>query len=55
MGWKTPRPIIVHVDNIGAMFLAENGTTSQRTRHIDIRYKWMSEFMEKGEIKVVQF
>ena len=43
----------VRVDNVGAIFLAENATTSQRTRHIDIRYKWVSEFIENGEIEVI--
>ena len=48
-----PKPVVVRVDNIGAMFLAENNSTSQRTRHIDIRYKWVSEFIEEGEVSVV--
>ena len=25
----------------------------QRTRHIDIRYKWVSEFIENGDIQIV--
>ena len=30
------RPVKVHVDNIGAIFLAENQNTSDRTKHVDI-------------------
>ena len=52
MGMKIPKPVTVRVDNVGAIFLAENNSTSQRTRHIDICYKWMTEFIEEGEIEV---
>jgi len=50
---EVKRPVVVRVDNVGAMFLAENSTTSQRTRHIDIRYKWVSEFIENGDVQIV--
>ena len=39
--------------NVGPMFMAENNTTSKRTRHIVIRYKWVAEFIEAREINVV--
>jgi hypothetical protein len=29
-------PIIVRVDNVGAIFLANNRTTNERTKHVDI-------------------
>ena len=53
LGLNLHRPVTVMVDNVGAMFLAENATTSQRTRHIDIRYKWVNEFVENGDVKIV--
>ena len=53
LGVEPPTPVVVRIDNVGAMFMAENNTTSQRTRHIDIRYKWVAEFIEAGEIDVV--
>jgi len=31
-------PVIIHVDNVGAIFLADNVTTSQCTKHIDVHY-----------------
>jgi len=34
-------PIRVHVDNIGAIFLAENQNSSDRTKHIDTRYHFV--------------
>ncbi len=36
MGIPVKLPIIVHVDNVGAIFMSENVTTSQRTKHVDI-------------------
>jgi len=46
-------PVIVHIDNIGAIFLAENVTTSQQTKHIDICYHFVREFVEDGFIKII--
>ena len=46
-------PIIIKVDNVGAMFMAENTSTSARTRHIDIRYQYVREFIVDGLIKVI--
>ena len=31
-------PIIVNVDNLGAIFMSENVSVSTRTKHVDIRY-----------------
>ena len=33
--------ICVHVDNIGAIFLAENHISSDRTKHVDTRYHFV--------------
>ena len=48
-----PKPIVVKIDNVGAMFMAENISSSARTRHIDVRLKFVNEFIEQGEIEVV--
>jgi hypothetical protein len=29
-------PISVHMDNVGEIFLSQNSTTGQQTKHIDI-------------------
>ena len=36
VGVKVELPIIVRVDNLGAIFMSENVSVSQRTKHIDI-------------------
>ena len=45
-------PIIVHVDNLGTVFMSENVSVSQRTKHVDIRYRFVQEFVLDGFIKV---
>ena len=37
MNIEVELPITVHVDNVGAIWLSNNRTTSDRTKHIDIR------------------
>ena len=46
-------PMIVRVDNIGAMFLANNAILSQRTKHISVRQHFIREHIENGIIKIV--
>jgi hypothetical protein len=46
-------PIVVRVDNVGAIFMSENVSTSSRTRHVDIRYHYVREFVEDGFIKII--
>ena len=45
-------PIIVHCDNVGAIYLGYNAKTSQRTKHVDMQYKYINEYVEDGIIKV---
>ena len=46
-------PIIVRVDNVGAIFMAKNVTTTSRTKHVDVRYKYVNEFVEDGIVKIL--
>ena len=45
-------PITVRVDNVGAIFMAENVSVSPRTKHIDIRTKFLTQYIEEGFIKI---
>ena len=40
------------VDNIGAIFLAKNRTSGERTKHIDIKYHYVREMIDKGFIEL---
>ena len=47
-------PITVYVDNVGAIWLSDNRTTSDRTKHIDIRTSFVKEYQEDGKI-IIKF
>ena len=47
-------PITVYVDNVGAIWLSNNRTTSDRTKHIDIRTSFVKEYQEDGKI-IIKF
>ena len=44
----------VYVDNVGAIWLSNNRTTSDRTRHIDIRTSFVKEYQEDRKI-IIKF
>ena len=53
MGMKVKLPITVRVDNLGAIFMSENVSVSQRTKHVDIRYRFVQEFVFDKFLKVI--
>jgi hypothetical protein len=53
MGIKVQLPIAIHVDNVGAIYLSNNYTTSQRTKHIDVRVHFVRQYIEEGIFKIV--
>jgi len=53
LGIRVKLPIIVHCDNIGAIFLSYNAKISQRTKHIDTKYRYVGEYVEQGVVKIV--
>ena len=46
--------IAVYVDNVGAIWLSNNRTTSERTKHIDIRTAFVKEYQGDGKI-IIKF
>ena len=44
--------IIVHVDNIGAIYMAKNGSSSNQTKHVNTRYHFVRELIEEGIMKI---
>ena len=47
------RPIVVHCDNVGAIFLGNNAKQSVRTEHIDVRYHFIREYIVDGVVEIV--
>ena len=54
MNIEVELPITVHVDSVGAIWLSHNHTTSDRTKHIDIRTALVKEHQEDGKI-IIKF
>ena len=54
MNIEVELPITVFVDNVGAIWLLNNWTTSDRTKHIDIRTSFLKEYQEDGKI-IIKF
>jgi hypothetical protein len=52
IGIEIDLTIIVITDNIGAMFMAQNASSGERTCHIDTRYHYIRENVEDGIIKI---
>ena len=50
---KVNLPILVNMDNVGAIYLASNATSGQRTRHIDARYHFVRSYVGEGTVKMV--
>ena len=53
MNIKVELPITVHVDNVGAIWLSNNRTTSDRTKQI-VRTSFVKEYQEDGKI-IIKF
>jgi hypothetical protein len=45
-------PMKVKIDNQGAMFIAENEVNNKRTKHIDIRFHAIRDWIKKGFFKL---
>ena len=52
IGIEIELPIIVRVDNVRAIFVSENTSTSGRTKHVDIRYRYVNEMVLNGFLKI---
>jgi hypothetical protein len=53
MGIPVKLPVIVRVDNVGAIFMSKNVSTSSRTKRVDTRYHFLREFIEEGFVKII--
>ena len=53
MGIPVQLPVIIRVDNMGAIFMSENPSATSRTRHVDTRYHFVREFIEDGFLSII--
>ena len=45
-------PITIYVNNVSAIWLSNNQTKSERTKHIHIRTSFVKEYQDDGEILI---
>ena len=56
MGIKVEKPVEIRVDNISAIFMANNVMrTLPQTKHINVRYRYVTELAENGLISTIKF
>ena len=53
IGIKVSLPIVIRVDNVGAIFMSKNITTTGPTKHVDIRFKYVNEYVDEGIVKII--
>jgi hypothetical protein len=53
LGYSVESPILVHGDNKGAINLAQNPVTGCRSKHINIRYHAICEYITDGVISLI--
>ena len=49
---KVPLPIKVQVDNVGAIWLANTSSVSERTKHIDLRANFVGDMIKDQVIEI---
>jgi hypothetical protein len=47
------KPFTLRMDNTGAIYLAHNHTSGQRTKHIDIRTHYVQELKDKHLARII--
>jgi hypothetical protein len=52
-GIRVDKPIKIFEDNQSVIHLSENPITARRSKHIDVRFKFIKELVLCGEIKLV--
>jgi hypothetical protein len=53
MAIKVVTPVVVRVDNMGAIYMTENASSSSRARHIDTRWHFVRELVEGKVVEII--
>jgi hypothetical protein len=46
-------PIVVRVDNVGAIFMSESHIMTGKMKHIDIRHNFVRQYVDEGFLKII--
>lgn len=52
MNIEIKKPITCYVDNVGAIFMAENATATPKSKHMDIRTKFVAQYVHDKFMKI---
>jgi hypothetical protein len=52
LGLHTQTGSVVHGDNQSAIAVTKNGIKGERTKHIDIKYHFVTETVERGDVSL---
>ena len=52
LGLKTQMGSVVHGDNQSAIAVSKNGIKGERTKHVDVKYHFITETIEHGSVKL---
>ena len=56
MTWAWEQDILkINCDSMSAIYLARNQVYHARTKHIDVRYHFVREILEEGDIDLLKF
>ena len=55
LGVPVRTPVDVWIDNVGAIFMSENRTSSSRTRHMDTRWWYVTQLQEEDKLIKIKF
>ena len=53
LGYAQTKPTPIFIDNRAAIFLAYDAVNHKRTKHIDIRYHYIREHVERNKIQLI--
>ncbi len=53
MGISVKTPIVVRVDNVGAIFMSESIGVPQNSNHVDTRYRFVNDFVEDEFLQII--
>ena len=53
LGLLVELPMILEINNKGAVDMANNWSVGGRTKHMDVRHLWLRELKEQGIIRVI--
>ena len=49
---KVDLPMVVLIDNIGAIEMLDSKTGQCKTKHIDTRFHWIKQYVDENRVKV---